>query len=263
MLRKRPITSTTLLAWTVVKTRWPVRADWTAICAVSSSRISPTMILSGSWRRIERSPRAKVRPFFSLTGIWVMPLSWYSTGSSMVTILSSVETISDRQAYRVVVLPDPVGPGHQHHAVGLVDELAQLALGVVLEAEHIEVEGLELGVGRLLVEDTDHRVLAVHGRHDGDAEVDGAAREPDLEAAVLGDPLLGDVELRHDLDPADDGRVVALVDRLHRLVEHAVDAVLDHDLAVLGLDVDVRRPALDGVEEDRVDQPDDRRLSRR
>jgi len=94
MLRKRPSTSMTLLAWTVVKTRWPVSADWMAMSAVSASRISPTMILSGSWRRMERSPRAKVSPFFSLTGIWVMPLSWYSTGSSMVTILSSSLLIS-------------------------------------------------------------------------------------------------------------------------------------------------------------------------
>ena len=31
MLRKRPSTSMTLLAWTVVKTRWPVNADWIAI----------------------------------------------------------------------------------------------------------------------------------------------------------------------------------------------------------------------------------------
>ena len=35
MLRNRPSTSTTLFAWTVVKTRWPVSADWMAICAVS------------------------------------------------------------------------------------------------------------------------------------------------------------------------------------------------------------------------------------
>ena len=94
MLRKRCSTSKTLLAWTVVNTRWPVSADWMAICAVSESRISPTMILSGSWRRMERSPRAKVSPFFSLIGIWVMPLSWYSTGSSMVMILSSIDRIS-------------------------------------------------------------------------------------------------------------------------------------------------------------------------
>ncbi len=98
MFRKRPSTSTTLLACTVVNTRWPVSADWMAICAVSSSRISPTITLSGSWRRIERRPRAKVSPFFSLTGIWVIPRSWYSTGSSMVMILSSEDWISERQA---------------------------------------------------------------------------------------------------------------------------------------------------------------------
>ena len=88
----------TLLAWTVVKTRCPVSADWIAMSAVSGSRISPTMTLSGSWRRIERSPRANVRPFFSLTGIWVMPLSWYSTGSSIVMILSSSVLISESAA---------------------------------------------------------------------------------------------------------------------------------------------------------------------
>ena len=56
------------------------------------------MILSGSWRRIERSPRAKVSPFFSLIGICVMPASWYSTGSSIVMILSSIERISESAA---------------------------------------------------------------------------------------------------------------------------------------------------------------------
>ena len=39
----------------VEKTRWPVSAACTAFCAVSSSRISPTMMMSGSWRRIVRS----------------------------------------------------------------------------------------------------------------------------------------------------------------------------------------------------------------
>ena len=106
----RPMTSNTLLACTVVNTRWPVSADCTAIWAVSGSRISPTMILSGSWRRIERRPLAKVRPFFSFTGICSTPGSWYSTGSSMVTILSWPELISVIAAYSVVVLPLPVGP---------------------------------------------------------------------------------------------------------------------------------------------------------
>ncbi len=102
-------------------------------------------------------------------------------------------------------------------------------------------------------------VLAVDRRHDRDAEVDRASPDAQLEAPVLRDALLGDVELRHDLDARDDGAVVPLVDRLHRLVEHAVDPVLDDDDVLLRLDVDVRGAALDRVEDDRVDELDDRR----
>ena len=103
------------------------------------------------------------------------------------------------------------------------------------------------------------RVLAVHRRHDRDAEVDRAAAHAQLEAAVLRHALLGDVELRHDLDARNDRAVVPLVDRVHRLVEHAVDPVLDDDDVLLRLDVDVRGAALDRVEDDRVDELDDRR----
>src|SRR5207342_1851889 len=48
----------------VENTKWPVSAACTAISAVSASRISPTMITSGSWRTIERSPLAKVNRIF-------------------------------------------------------------------------------------------------------------------------------------------------------------------------------------------------------
>ena len=46
----------------VLKTRCPVIAAWTAISAVSWSRISPIITTSGSWRRIARSAAAKVTP---------------------------------------------------------------------------------------------------------------------------------------------------------------------------------------------------------
>ena len=52
------------LVCSVDSTRCPVSADSTAMRAVSRSRISPTMITSGSARTIERSPAAKVRPVF-------------------------------------------------------------------------------------------------------------------------------------------------------------------------------------------------------
>ena len=61
-----------------------------AICAVSWSRISPTMMMSGSERIIERRPLANVRPAFLLTCTWVRPSSWYSTGSSMVMMFLSI-----------------------------------------------------------------------------------------------------------------------------------------------------------------------------
>ena len=61
----------------------------TAICAVSRSRISPTMMMSGSARIIERRPVAKPRPAFGLTCTCVMPSSWYSTGSSIVMMFFS------------------------------------------------------------------------------------------------------------------------------------------------------------------------------
>jgi len=59
--------------WRVLKSRWPVRAAWIEIPAVSMSRISPTIITSGSCLTICLRPLAKVSPIFGLTCIWVMP----------------------------------------------------------------------------------------------------------------------------------------------------------------------------------------------
>ena len=66
--------------------------------------------MSGSWRSVERSTRAKLSSIFSFTCTWLMPCSRYSTGSSTVTILRSMVFNSLSAAYSVVVLPLPVGP---------------------------------------------------------------------------------------------------------------------------------------------------------
>ncbi|MNI60077.1 hypothetical protein D3C73_1152690 [compost metagenome] len=68
-------------------TPWPVSDDCTAICAVSRSRISPIMMVSGSWRRIARNAVPKLMPMRALTWIWPMPAKSYSTGSSTVRML--------------------------------------------------------------------------------------------------------------------------------------------------------------------------------
>ncbi len=73
----------------VVKTMCPVNDAWIEISAVSRSRVSPTNILSGSCLRIARRQEAKVTPISALIGTWIRPSMSYSTGSSVVMILSS------------------------------------------------------------------------------------------------------------------------------------------------------------------------------
>ena len=75
-------------------TTCPVNADCTAMRAVSSSRISPTRMTSGSCRRIDFSPLAKVTSACRLICIWLTAGNTYSTGSSIVITFSSLRLIS-------------------------------------------------------------------------------------------------------------------------------------------------------------------------
>ena len=77
------------VVWTVLKTRWPVSAAFSAMSIVSRSRISPTMITSGSWRRAARSALAKLS-VSAPTSRWITEdfasRKRNSIGSSIVTI---------------------------------------------------------------------------------------------------------------------------------------------------------------------------------
>jgi hypothetical protein len=111
---------------------------------------------------------------------------------------------------------------------------------------HFERLGLEAELGHVelqvrLVEQTHDDLLAEERRADAHAEVHLlAAAELDLDATVLRQAALGDVELRHDLQTRGD-RVAQLHRRLHHLVHHAVDAEPDAEVLLVGLDVNVRR----------------------
>ena len=98
------------LVWRVEKTKWPVSEARMEISAVSKSRISPTMITSGSWRSVLRRAPAKVRPISARVCTWLAPGTSYSIGSSIVTMRMSGELIAWRKALSVVDLPEPVGP---------------------------------------------------------------------------------------------------------------------------------------------------------
>jgi len=77
--------------------------------------IMPMFFLSGAMYPVKLLPDilrilAKLNPMLDLTCTWLTPPSWYSIGSSTVIIFFSEELISLKAAYRVVVLPLPVGP---------------------------------------------------------------------------------------------------------------------------------------------------------
>jgi len=74
------------------------------------SRISPTMMMFGSWRRNAFSAAANDRPTPSFTSTWLIPSRLYSTGSSAVMTFTFGVFTRDSAEYRVVVFPEPVGP---------------------------------------------------------------------------------------------------------------------------------------------------------
>ena len=77
------------MVWSVDSTRWPVSAASRAVSMVSRSRISPTRITFGAWRRAERRARLKLGASAPISR-WLTVasrLGWrYSIGSSMVTM---------------------------------------------------------------------------------------------------------------------------------------------------------------------------------
>ena len=187
------------LVWSVESTRWPVSAALTAISAVSKSRISPTRMMFGSWRRNERSAAAKFSPMFSFTCTWLTPARLNSTGSSAVMMLVSGVLIFEIAEYSVFVLPLPVGPvtstmphGRRIAASNLASDsgsnpsFVMSSISLSLSSRRMTIFSPK-SVGR-----TETRKSISFG--------DAALVEADLDAAVLRQALLGDVELRHDLD---------------------------------------------------------------
>ena len=70
----------------------------------------PQQVLIVSARGQTSSAEPNVSPAFVCTWIWLIPRSRYSTGSSTVMMLRSGWLRMFSVAYRVVDLPEPVGP---------------------------------------------------------------------------------------------------------------------------------------------------------
>ena len=110
----RLIVSEASTVWSVESTRWPVSAALSAVWTVSSSRISPIRMVSGSWRRTRRSARLN-DAVSAPTSRWLMielrSRCRNSIGSSIVTMcLCIVRFMWSSIAASVVDLPEPVVP---------------------------------------------------------------------------------------------------------------------------------------------------------
>ena len=94
--------------------------------------------------------------------------------------------------------------------------------------------------------------FAEGGRHGRHAQLDFVAVLLPLDAAVLRAALLGDVAAGEQLDPRDERLVHDLRDDVH-VVQHAVDAQPHQRDLALRLEMDVRRPLLEGIAEEMIE----------
>ena len=124
----------------------------------------------------------------------------------------------------------------------------------VAHAERVEIEPR-----RVLVEQAQHDALARARRQRRHADVDLLVAELQRDAPVLRQPLLGDVEARHDLEARDERRVQR-ARRLDHVVQHAVDAEAHDRAPFVGLEVEIGRALAQRLQQQRVDHPDHRRL---
>ena len=136
---------------------------------------------------------------------------------------------------------------------------SRISRSTVAERRRAHAERRQVELRRILVEQAQHDALAGPGRQRRDAHVDLLVAELQRDAAVLRQPLLGDVEARHDLD-ARDQRRVQRARRLDHVAQHAVDAEAHDRARLVRLEVHVGGALAQRLQQQRVDHPDHRRL---
>ncbi len=154
-------------------------------------------------------------------------------------------------------LPLPVGPVTRKIPCG--------SDGVVFHAtEHVLVETQPaqiVEISRRTIEQAHHDAFAIQRRQRGNAQIHFAAQRLDLDAAVLRQPALGDVELGHQLHARNHGGL-QLARRRVLIVEHAIHAIADAKFLFERLQVDVAGALFNRRRDDRVHQADDGRFAR-
>ena len=152
-----------------------------------------------------------------------------------------------------MVFPEPVGPGDDENAVRPIDDLEDVIVDVIGHAERFEVE-----IHGRAIEHAQHDAFAKLRRQRRDAQVDRAAGDVLLDAAVLRQAALGDVHVRHHFHARND-RQREMARRRRHFVKRAVDAITNFEFVFERLEMDVARAVLDRLEQDQIDEANDRR----
>ena len=152
----------------------------------------------------------------------------------------------------MVVLPEPVGPVTSTMPLGrrMTSRKAANVTGSMPTDAQVEHD-------HAAVEHPHDDALAEHRGQHAHAEVDRVAADGQADAAVLRHAALGDVEVRHDLDPRRDGEG-QVARRRHHFIEHAVGPDADLELVLERLEVQVAGVVLDRHQEHHVQQLADR-----
>ena len=109
------------------------------------------------------------------------------------------------------------------------------------------------------VQQAHHHRLTVRGGNTGHTQIQLLALHSRHDAAVLWQAALGDIELGHDLDAADDGGG-QIQRRAFAFFQHPVDAVTHLQARFEGLDMDVGCAHFHRALDDQIHQPNDRRF---
>ena len=163
---------------------------------------------------------------------------------------------SASEAYSVVDFPEPVGPVTSSAPVGR-ERMRESCARISSDSP----SSSSVGATARLVEQAHRHCLAFDGRQRRDPDVEHTAGGGRVQgdASVLRLAPLGDVELREHLEAGRHAGDEALRDPLGD-AQHPVDPEPHDQRVLLRLEVDVARALLGGLEDDRVDQPDERRL---
>ena len=152
-----------------------------------------------------------------------------------------------------MVLPEPVGPVTSRMPSG------RLMMRSNSCWSSVKPDFRQSQLQAFLVEDTHHDAFAVIRRQTRHAQVNQLGTHLRLNAPVLRDAMLGDGHVGLNFQPGDNGGLQSFGRRLHFL-HHAVNAVAQPEFFCQRLQVNVRGAHLEGVHDDLIHQPDERRV---